>query len=77
MEIFVEYFNKIVNSFKIDQVIITDINTDAKIQPSITSVNDLEVSKLKVKFRFYLFQQNKIQTSTKFVCFASRTVTTA
>lgn len=46
MEIFIEYFDEIVYGFQISQVVVTDIDTNAKIQSSISSVNDLEIAEL-------------------------------
>ncbi len=46
MEIFIQYFNKVVNSFQVAQIIVIDINTNAKVEACIPPVNDLEISEL-------------------------------
>ena len=46
MEELIEHFNKVVNCFKVGQVVVIKINTDAEIQPSIATVHNLEVTKL-------------------------------
>ena len=46
MEVFVENFHKIVNCFKIVEVVVTHIHTDAKVEASISSIDNFEISEL-------------------------------
>ena len=43
MEGLIEYLNKVVNGLKIIKIVVIHINTDTEIQPSVASVNNLEV----------------------------------
>ena len=43
MEGLIEYLNKVVNGLKIIKIVVIHINTDTEIQPSVASVNYLEV----------------------------------
>lgn len=47
VEIFVEHFHKVVDRFQVGQVVVCDVDADAEIQPSVTSIDDLEITKLK------------------------------
>lgn len=48
MEKFVKNFDKIMDCLKIVQVVVSNINTDAKIKTRITSVNDFKVAELEM-----------------------------
>lgn len=48
MEILVENFNKIVNSFEITQIVIIHVDTDAEVETSVAAINDFKVAKLKL-----------------------------
>lgn len=87
MKVLVEHFDEVVNRLEITQVVIVHVHANAKVEASVAAIDDFEVSELKkTKYcgwmRKSLEFQDKIHldplhTSTKFVCFASRTVTTA
>lgn len=47
VEIFIQHLNKVVNGFKITQIVIIDIYTDAKVETSVSSVYDFEITELK------------------------------
>lgn len=47
VKIFIQHLNKVVDGFKVTQIIIIDIHTNAKIKTSISSVYDFEIAKLK------------------------------
>ncbi len=46
MKVFIEYFNKVMDSLEIYQIVVIDINTNAKVKTGITSIYYFEVSKL-------------------------------
>ena len=46
MEVLVENLNEVVDSFKVEEIIIANINTDAEVEASIASVDNLEVAEL-------------------------------
>ena len=46
MKELVEYFDKVVNCFKVCQVVVVKVNTDAEVQASIATVHYLEVTEL-------------------------------
>lgn len=84
MEVFVQNFYKVMNGLQIAQVIVVDIHTDAEVETRIASIYNFEIAKLhdgrrekgKWSVNVLRFTQLGI-TSTKLVCLASRTVTTA
>lgn len=45
MEVFIEDFNKVMNGFKIEQIVVTNINANTKVKSSVSSINYLEVPK--------------------------------
>ena len=47
VEVFIQHLNKIVNGFKVTQVIIINVHTNAKIETSVSSVYDFEITELK------------------------------
>ena len=49
MEVFIENFDKIVNRLQIWQIIIIDIDTNAEIKSSISSVNNFKISELDIQ----------------------------
>lgn len=49
VEVFVENFHKIVNRFKITQVVIVHVHTDAEVETSVATINDFEVAELEEK----------------------------
>ena len=88
VEVLIEHLNKVVYGLQVAQVVVIDINTDAEVEPCIPSVDDLKVPELrdsqnrinKKTFKFqkkFPLNQSGYDTSTKFVCLASLTVTTA
>ena len=44
---FIQNFHKVMNGFKIHQVVIVDINTDAKIKTGISAIYNFEIAKLQ------------------------------
>lgn len=46
MEVFVEYFYKVMNGLQIAQVIVVDIHTDAEVETRIASIYNFEIAKL-------------------------------
>ncbi len=44
MEILVENFDEVMNGFEVKQVVVRDINTNAKVEASISPINDLKVA---------------------------------
>jgi len=46
MEVFIQDFDKVVNGFQVSQVVVIDINTNAEVESSVSSIDNLEVSKL-------------------------------
>ena len=48
VEVFVQDFDEVVNRLQIRQVVVSYVNTDAKVEASITSVDDLEISELQM-----------------------------
>lgn len=58
MEVLIENFNKVVNGFQVDEVVVGNINTDAKIEASVTTVDNLEVTELHSKNNKYTITKN-------------------
>lgn len=90
VKVFIQHFYKVVYSFQIAQVVVVHIHAYAEVQASVPSVYYLEIPELKIckitAIYYYplstsVYRINIIQfetcTSTKLVCLASRTVTTA
>ena len=84
MKEFVEYFDKVVDCFEIGQVVIIEVNTDTEIEASIAAIHYLEVTELYDMcvwrggggtIKKNQMCTEKAFTATKFVCFASLTVT--
>jgi len=46
VEIFIENFDKVVNGFKVGEVIVSDVDADTEVQSGVTTVDDLEVTEL-------------------------------
>jgi len=40
------YLDKIVDSFQIEQIIVSNIHTNTEVETSVSTVNDFEVAKL-------------------------------
>lgn len=85
VEVFIEHLHKVVDRLQIAQVVVVYVHADAEVQPRIPPVHNFEISELEMK-NFGRWKTSKImfkntflnnRTSTKLVCFASRTVTTA
>lgn len=82
VEVLVQYFDKVMNSLQVAEIIVINVYADTEVQSGVPSVDYLEISKLKEinnvgllnPWMYIIF---KIKTSTKFVCLASLTVTTA
>ena len=47
VEELIQHLYKVVNGFKVSQVVVAHINADTEIEPCIASVHDLEVPELK------------------------------
>lgn len=46
VEVLIQNLDEVVYSFQVGQIVITDVDTDAKIQASIPTVYDLEIAEL-------------------------------
>lgn len=46
MEVLVQHFDEVMNGFQITEIVIVDIDTNAEIESSVTTINDLKVPKL-------------------------------
>jgi len=46
VEVFVQYFDEIMNCFQVHQIVILDVDAYAKVEPRVPPVHDLEVSEL-------------------------------
>ena len=46
MEVFIEHFDEVVYGFEIHQVVVVDVDANAKVEASIAAIDDLEVAKL-------------------------------
>jgi hypothetical protein len=69
-----------VNRLEITQVVIVYVHTDAEVEASVAAIDDFEVAELEIGGKTlvdWMWVGLKLITSTKFVCLASRTVTTA
>ena len=49
MEILIQHLDKVVNRLQVGQIVIPDIDADAKVQASIASIDDLEAAKLQTQ----------------------------
>ena len=69
MEELIEYLYKVVNGLEVSQVVVVKVNTDAEVETSVATVDNLEVTKLyKLEFvceecvcvhvRIYMCQRN-------------------
>jgi hypothetical protein len=47
VKIFIEDFDKIVNSFQICKIVVSNVNTNAEVETGISSIDNLEVPKLE------------------------------
>lgn len=43
----ITYLYKVVNGFQVEQVVVTNINTEAEVEPCIAAVHYLEVAELE------------------------------
>jgi len=46
VEILVEHFHKVVDSLEIHEVVVADVDADAKVESGVSPINDLEIAKL-------------------------------
>lgn len=85
VEVFIEYLDKIMYCLQIAQIIVVHIDTYAEVQTRISAINNFEIAKLQKEIEIkliriytdYYSEHWPKRTSTKLVCFASLTVTTA
>ena len=77
VEIFVENFDKVVDRFQINKIVVAHVHTYAEVKACIAAVDYLEVAELHNQFMTFGLFDIRQQTSTKLVCLASLTVTTA
>jgi hypothetical protein len=47
VEIFVEYFDKIVYGLQIRQTVVVDVHTNAKVKTRIATIDDFKIAELK------------------------------
>lgn len=47
MEVFIEYFHKVMNGLQIAQVIVVNVYTDAEVETRIASIYNFEIAKLQ------------------------------
>jgi len=57
VEIFVENFNKVMNGFKVREVVVSNVDTDTEVKSGVATVDYLEIPKLCT-------YQNTIYTGT-------------
>ena len=51
MEELIEYLYKVVNGLEVSQVVVVKVNTDAEVETSVATVDNLEITKLyKIEF---------------------------
>ena len=62
MEVLVENLNEVVDSFKVEEIIIANINTDAEVEASIASVDNLEVAELNKVGVFGISNRHNCET---------------
>ena len=46
MEVLIKNLNKVVNSLEVVKIVVIDINTNTKVESSISSIHNLEISEL-------------------------------
>lgn len=68
------HFDKIVDSFQMRQIVVIDVDAEAKEKSGVASVNNLNTV---YNCNKNVYETLKSRNSTKFVCFASRTVISA
>lgn len=47
MEVFVQYLNEVMNSFQVAEIIVVHIDANTKVQASISTINNFEITKLE------------------------------
>ena len=49
MEVFIKNFNEVMNGFEIYQIVVIDVDTDAEVEPRISSIHYLKIAELLPK----------------------------
>ena len=61
VEIFIENLDEVVNSLEIRKVVVSDVDTDAEVEASVATIDNLEITKLHKHFKASAVQHDTMR----------------